>query len=66
MIALSSSSIRYDYQLLFILYHGKFVIFCYCFLSLFVYYQRLCCLGYTVSAVVTRLTGELRFYSAIS
>ena len=40
MIALSSSSIGYDYQLLFTLYHGKSVIFCYNFLSLFVYCQN--------------------------
>ena len=73
MIALSSSSIGYDYQLLFILYHGKSVIFCYNFLSLFVYCQqkkRLCCFGYIASAVflVTGLSCTLifKFSNAVS
>ena len=65
MITFYSSNIGYDYQLLFILYHGTSAIFfkfgC-SLLNLFVYFQRICCLGFTISAVVIRLISGLRFF----
>jgi hypothetical protein len=45
MIVVSSLSIGYAYQLLFILYCGKPAIFCCSFPNLFVYCQRLCFFG---------------------
>ena len=68
MIAISSSSIGYAYQLLFILYRGKPATFCCSFPNLFVYCRRLCCFGLTISATVltvTRVECELRFSYAI-
>ena len=71
MIAVSSSSILYAYQLWFILYRGKPAILCCSSPNLFVYRQRLCCLGFkfTISATVLtviRVESELRFSSATS
>ena len=66
MIANSSSSIGYAYQLSFILYRGKPTIFSRSFPNLFVYRQRLCCLGLTISAVVSvvQVECELQFSNA--
>ena len=61
MIISFSSSIGCAYQLLFILYHGKPAIFGCSLLNLVVYchWQRLCCFGFTISAVILRLICEL-------
>ena len=66
MIAISSSSVGYAYQLLFILYRGKPAISCCRFPNLFFYCPRLCCFGYIISSTVLRVERELKFSYVIS
>ena len=66
MIVVSSSSVGYAYQLLFILYRGKPAIFRRRFPNLFFYCLRLCCLGYLISTTVLRVERELIFSYVIS